>query len=119
MTTPVTTASNTAAVRSLRITPISEKAKPEVSFPVFARDEWKTTNTDRSDALAREMVQPGSDLNSSRPHSMGPHGNRANPYKKPSKGITVGTDLGDGWRLEGSASPRHHGTVRVGVRLKF
>lgn len=65
----------------------------------------------------REML--GSDTYAARPATMGPFGKRGAGWQKPAKGVSVGTDLGDGWRLDGTASPKHKGTLRVGISRKF
>lgn len=121
MPAPIRPATSVPATRPVYGPPAPVEAAParERERTSFGADRFASTRTehpeDRQRRLLREMVE--TDAYSSRPSTMGPHRHR-NPYKKPS-GVRVGTDLGDGWRLEGIASPRRGGTAMVGLRAKF
>lgn len=82
-----------------------------------ARFEKARPQPREADPVRELITSP--DAYSARPATMGPFGKRGAGWQKPAKGVSVGTDLGDGWRLDGVASPKHKGTLRVGLSRKF
>ena len=89
------------------------RLEPKFEVDRFDADRYRLPERD----MAREMIT--TDKYDARPATMGPHGRRGAGWNKPAKGVSVGTDLGDGWRLDGTASPKHMGTLGVGVSRKF